>query len=119
MRSPINPGSRCLLRKKDIPKAIIDSGDDLTEDNINSPMKILINVDHVIEIQKSLISGEKAETDNDAKLSRFVNTLLDNVSNALGALNKFKHLFVGSFHIFYYIIRDFRIYKDLFFRKRF
>lgn len=81
-----------VKKKKSLLYGIRQSENDLK--NIpNSPMKILVNIDHLIKIQSSLISEEGEDVDNDSKLSRFMNTLLSDLSNALGSINKFKLLF--------------------------
>jgi hypothetical protein len=98
--TPTEMETYLVTRKKDIPKAILDSGDDLTEDNQNSPMKILLNVDFLINIQSELIKQESDDADNDAKLARFINTLFSKVNGALGEVNKLKTLFDKDTNIY-------------------
>ena len=98
--TPTEMETYLVTRKKDIPKAILDSGDDLTEDNQNSPMKILLNVDFLINIQSELIKQESDDADNDAKLARFINTLFGKVNGALGEVNKLKTLFDKDTNIY-------------------
>ena len=80
-----------VKKESELLNVIRNSKSDYEE--IDSPMKILVNVDHVLKIQKNLIGDEEEDSKNDAKLARFINTLLGNINNALGSVNDFKAIY--------------------------
>ena len=80
-----------VKKESELLNVIRNSKSDYEE--IDSPMKILVNVDHVLKIQENLIGDEEEDSKNDAKLARFINTLLGNINNALGSVNDFKAIY--------------------------
>tara|TARA_B100000963_G_scaffold169665_1_gene147597 strand:+ start:134 stop:3178 length:3045 start_codon:yes stop_codon:yes gene_type:complete len=72
-----------VIRKS--PKEI-DAPDD-------SPLKILINIDEIISIQTRLVEAEAKDKSAEAKVSKFMNTLLKNISRDLGGINKLRILY--------------------------
>jgi len=71
---------------KDMYKLMSDKfGEDL---EVNSPLAILINVDHILDLQKAFLEQKKKDLKTEQVIQTLIKKLLDDVSTALGGINQ-------------------------------
>ncbi len=118
----VNPQNRDRVRKKDIsdlisynnksvpwsvaaaakytlPRLLKLSGEDTAED---SPLKIMVSISHLINIQKSFVDNRNKDLDIKAVVSQFFSRLLGDLNTTLGGINKLSLYFnddASSWHI--------------------
>lgn len=54
-----------------------------------SPLSILVNLDHVLDIQKGFLEEKKNNLNQEQVIYNFIKTLLDDISTCLGGINIF------------------------------
>lgn len=59
------------------------------EFSIKSPLSILVNLDHVLDVQKTFLNQKKSNLNKQQVLYSFIKQILDDISTSLGGINIF------------------------------
>lgn len=70
---------------------------------IDSPLKILLNIDHLIKIQESFIEQKNEDHEVEAVVSQFFNRLLGDINTALGDINNLSLFFDEDTNVWHII----------------